>query len=175
MLLSDIEFIPERCILVDVLVVLGSISDKDYAIKLLETLKNLGVEAEVEVASAHRSPERVKAIVKEAEDKGVKVFIAVAGLSAILPSLIAAYTLKPVIGLPVNRALEGLDSLLSMVQTPPGIPVACVGIDNAVNAAVLAAEVVALSKPSVNKKLEKYRATLEHKVEESAKKLKELL
>lgn len=155
--------------------VLGSISDKEYASKLLETLRDLGVEAEVEVASAHRSPERVKAIVEEAEGKGVKVFVAVAGLSAILPSLIAAYTLKPVIGLPVKRALEGLDSLLSIVQTPPGVPVACVGIDNAVNAAVLAAEVVGLSKPSVVEKLERYRNALKRRVEKSAKRLKELL
>jgi len=160
---------------VDVLVVLGSTSDREYAVKLLETLKNLGVETEVEVASAHRSPERVKTIVEEAEDKGVMVFIAVAGLSALLPSLIAAYTVKPVIGLPVKRALEGLDSLLSIAQTPPGVPVACVGVDNAVNAAVLAAEVVGLSKPSVAEKLEEYRNALRRRVEESAKKLKSLL
>lgn len=155
--------------------VLGSISDKEYAAKLLETLRELGVETGVEVASAHRSPERVKAIVEEAEGKGVKVFIAVAGLSALLPSLIAAYTLKPVIGLPVKRALEGLDSLLSIAQTPPGVPVACVGIDNAVNAAVLAAAVVGLSKPSVAERLAKYRNALRCRVEESAKRIKELL
>ncbi len=159
----------------DVLVIIGSMSDKEHALKVVETLDSLGIKARVEIASAHRTPDRVKALVENAEKEGVYVFIAIAGLSALLPSLIAAYTIKPVIGVPVKRSLEGLDSLLSTVQTPQGIPVACVGIDNAVNAAILAAEIVCLRKTEVTEKLLEYRNSLKRNVERSAEELRKLL
>jgi len=156
----------------DVLVVIGSMSDKEYALKAVEILTTMGIKAKVEIASAHRTPDRVKTIIEMAEKEGVYAFIAIAGLSALLPSLIAAYTTKPVIGVPVKRALDGLDSLLSIVQTPPGVPVACVGIDNAVNAALLAAEIVGLQRPEVVEKLVKYRNSLKCNVEQSAEELR---
>jgi 5-(carboxyamino)imidazole ribonucleotide mutase len=159
----------------DVLVVIGSMSDKEYALKAVEMLNLLGVKARVEIASAHRTPEMVKTLVEAAEKEGVCVFIAMAGLSALLPSLIAAYTIKPVIGVPIKRALEGLDSLLSIAQTPQGVPVACVGIDNAVNAAILAAEIVCLRKPEIAEKLVEYRNSLKRSIEQSAEDLRRLL
>lgn len=152
----------------DVVIVLGSITDKEYGVKVAEVLRRFGLEARITVASAHRSPERVRRIVEKAESDEVQVFIAVAGLSALLPSLIAAYTVKPVISLPLSRSLLGLDALLSSIQTPPGVPVACVGIDNATNAALLAAEILALSKPNVRSKLIEYRVSLKRKVEEDS-------
>jgi len=159
----------------DVLVIIGSMSDKEYAFKAVEILNSLGVEARVEIASAHRTPEMVRTLVEKAEKEGVYVFIAMAGLSALLPSLIAAYTIKPVIGVPIKKALEGLDSLLSIVQVPQGVPVACVGIDNAVNAAILAAEIVCLKKPEIAEKLVDYRNSLKSNIEQSAEDLRRLL
>jgi 5-(carboxyamino)imidazole ribonucleotide mutase len=109
----------------DVQVILGSVSDRGIGDKITKTLEKLGVEYDITVASAHRTPERALKLVKESD---AKVFIAVAGLAAHLPGVVAAHTNKPVIGVPVNANLEGLDSLLSIVQMPPGVPVACVGI-----------------------------------------------
>jgi 5-(carboxyamino)imidazole ribonucleotide mutase len=106
------------------------------------------------VASAHRHPKKLEQIVESAD---AKVFIAIAGLSAALPGAIAARTTKPVIGVPVNVKLEGLDALLSMMQLPSGVPVATVGIDNGKNAALLAAEILALSDASLARKLEERR------------------
>ncbi|MEM2848832.1 MAG: 5-(carboxyamino)imidazole ribonucleotide mutase [Candidatus Bathyarchaeia archaeon] len=159
----------------DVLVIIGSMSDKEHARKVVETLNAFGIKTRVEIASAHRAPDKVKALVEIAEKEGVCVFIAIAGLSALLPSLIAAYTIKPVIGVPVKRALEGLDSLLSIVQTPQGVPVACVGIDNAVNAALLAAEIVCLQKTEMAEKLLQYRNSLRRNIEQSSEELRKLL
>ncbi|MDW8062021.1 MAG: 5-(carboxyamino)imidazole ribonucleotide mutase [Nitrososphaerota archaeon] len=159
---------------VDVLVVLGSISDREHGETICKMLKELGVKCWLTVASAHRSPDRVKKLVEEAEERGVKVFIAVAGLSAMLPGLIAAYTVKPVISLPLSRSLTGLDALLSSVQSPPGVPVACVGIDNPVNAAILATEIVGLSRSDVRERLVEYRANLKRKVEEDARVVEDL-
>jgi 5-(carboxyamino)imidazole ribonucleotide mutase len=154
---------------VEVLVVLGSISDREYGEAVCRVLKELGIGCRLTVASAHRSPDRVRKLIEEAEANDVKVFIAIAGLSAMLPGLIAAYTVKPVISLPLSRSMMGLDALLSSVQSPPGIPVACVGIDNSTNAAILAAEIVGLSRPDVKEKLIGYRVNLRRKVEEDAK------
>jgi len=156
---------------VDVLVVLGSLSDREYGEAVCRILRELGVKYLLTVASAHRHPDRVREIVEEADANGVKVFIAIAGLSAMLPGLIAAYTIKPVISLPLNRSFMGLDALLSSIQSPPGIPVACVGVDNSVNAAVLAAEIVALSRSDVRERLIQYRVNLKRRVEEDAKAL----
>ncbi|MCI4348708.1 MAG: 5-(carboxyamino)imidazole ribonucleotide mutase [Thermoplasmata archaeon] len=137
-----------------VAIVVGSKSDLEHAEKVRARLETLGVPSEVTVASAHRTPERVEAI---ASDPSVEVFVAMAGLSAALPGTIAARTLKPVIGVPLHRGL-GLDSLLSVVQMPPGVPVAAVGLDASENAALLAAEILALGHPEVHDALVRYRA-----------------
>lgn len=126
----------------DVLVITGSESDMPIAKKATDALSELGISFDVKVASAHRAPDLVDKLVKES---GAKVFIGVAGLSAALPGVIASKTKKPVIGVPVNVALSGLDALLSTMQLPPGVPVATVGIDNGKNAAILAARILALS------------------------------
>ncbi|WP_297062991.1 5-(carboxyamino)imidazole ribonucleotide mutase [Thermococcus sp.] len=136
-----------------VLVVMGSKSDSHIAEKVTAVLDEFGVEYDVEVASAHRNPKKVEELAK----KGYDVFIAIAGLSAVLPGVIASHTVKPVIGVPVSAKLGGIDALLSIVQLPPGVPVATVGIDNGKNAALLAIEILALKNENLRKKLEKYR------------------
>ena len=137
-----------------VAVVLGSESDKSVAEPALKVLDELGIDYEVEVISAHRSPKRLEEYVKAC---GAEVFIAIAGLSAHLPGFIASRTLKPVIGVPVSAKLGGIDALLSTVQMPRGVPVACVGIDNAENAALLAAEILALKDSKIVNGLREYR------------------
>ncbi len=137
-----------------VTVLVGSKSDLEIAEKVRTRLTALGVDCDVHVASAHRNPDKVDRLVK---DPATDVFVAMAGLSAALPGVVAARTLKPVVGVPLHRGL-GLDSLLSVVQMPPGIPVASVGLDAAENAALLAAEILALKFPELTKALEAYRA-----------------
>ena len=137
-----------------VTVMVGSKSDLETAEKVRTRLVEFGVACEVHVASAHRNPEKVDRL---AADPSTDVFVAMAGLSAALPGTVAARTLKPVIGVPLHRGL-GLDSLLSVVQMPPGVPVAAVGLDNAENAALLATEILALKYPQLNEVLARYRA-----------------
>lgn len=128
-----------------VLILMGSESDRERMEKALPILDNAGVEAEVVVSSAHRDPERTAELARTAEAKGFAVVICGAGLSAALPGVVAAHTKLPVIGVPLSAALGGLDALLSVVQMPPGVPVACVGIDNSRNAAHLALRILALT------------------------------
>ena len=138
---------------VKVLVVMGSKSDSHITEKVTTVLDEFGVDYDVEVASAHRNPKKVEELAKKDYD----VFIAIAGLSAALPGVIAAHTVKPVIGVPVSAKLDGLDALLSIAQLPPGVPVATVGIDNGKNAALLAIEILALKDDELRRKLEEYR------------------
>lgn len=138
-----------------VLILSGSESDKEIVAKAMETLKEFGVECKSEVASAHRTPEKLEKII---ETSNASVFITIAGLSAALPGVVASKTTKPVIGVPVNVKLEGLDALLSIMQMPPGVPVASVGIDNAKNAAILAVEILAINDKPLEKKLIEFRA-----------------
>jgi 5-(carboxyamino)imidazole ribonucleotide mutase len=140
--------------MVSVSIIMGSDSDRELGEKAKAVLDDFGVENELVVYSAHRSPGTLREYVESSE---AEVFIAVAGLSAALPGFIAAHTVKPVIGVPKDVKLGGLDSLLSMVQMPPGVPVACVGIDNARNAALLAMEILALSDIELEKKLAEHR------------------
>ena len=140
-------------VIVKVLVVMGSRSDSHIAEKVTSVLNEFGVDYDVEVASAHRNPKKVEELAKKDYD----VFIAIAGLSAALPGVIAAHTVKPVIGVPVSAKLGGLDALLSIAQLPPGVPVATVGIDNGKNAALLAIEILALKDDELRRKLEEYR------------------
>ena len=122
-----------------VLVILGSKSDAEVGRRSMDVLGRFGVEAKMVVASAHRTPDRVKALV---EGSGADVFIAIAGLSAALPGVVASKTDRPVIGVPASGPLMGLDALLSIVQMPRGVPVACVGVDNGENAALLAIRIL---------------------------------
>ncbi len=134
----------------DVNILAGSESDRELVRQVEDVLKRFRVSFKSYVASAHRTPGKVEEIVKKSD---AKLFIAVAGLSAALPGVIASHTVKPVIGVPKNVKLGGLDSLLSMVQMPPGVPVATVGIDNAKNAALLAIEILAVDNEELQNKL----------------------
>ena len=158
---------PYGTVVTDVLVVLASKSDKEVGDKARDMLRQFGVPHEVVIASAHRTPGHLKAIV---ESTSAKVIIAVAGLSAALPGAIAAHTTKPVIGVPVSGKIN-LDSLLSVVQMPPGVPVAAVGLDRGENAALLAVQILALSNPDLTKRLQEHRKKLEEWVLEDNKAL----
>ncbi|HIP15959.1 MAG TPA: 5-(carboxyamino)imidazole ribonucleotide mutase [Methanothermococcus okinawensis] len=152
-------------------IIMGSESDLKIAEKGISILKDIGVEFEVRVASAHRTPDLVEEIVKNSK---AKVFIAIAGLAAHLPGVVASLTTKPVIAVPVESKLDGMDALLSCVQMPPGIPTATVGIDRGDNAVLLALEILALSDEELSKKLEEYRKKLREKVINSDKRVREL-
>ncbi len=143
---------------VEVGIVMGSKSDEPTMQKGADLLDELGVEYEMVVSSAHRNPGRTAEYAREARGRGLRVLIAGAGLAAALPGVLAAHTTVPVIGVPVaSGALNGLDSLYSIVQMPPGIPVATVGIDNARNAAMLAAQILALSDEKIAREIDTYR------------------
>jgi phosphoribosylaminoimidazole carboxylase PurE protein len=145
-----------------VLIIIGSKSDAEYAQKCRIELDSLGLGAEVEVSSAHRHPQRTAELAGKAEDNGYEIVIAMAGLAAALPGVVAAHTNLPVIGVPLPAALSGLDALLAIVQMPPGIPVAgvAIGVPGAKNAAVLAARILALKYPEVKKALKRHREAL---------------
>lgn len=137
-----------------ILIISGSKSDEEIVKGITSVLDEFGVEWKYEVASAHRNPDKVAKIVKTTF---ADVIIAVAGLSAALPGVCASHTLIPVIGVPVSAKLGGMDSLLSIAQMPPGIPVACVGIDNGKNAALLALQILGIKDKEIENKLLKYR------------------
>lgn len=134
----------------DVAIVAGSKSDQPVIDDVVKALSELGVSHEVRYLSAHRNPKGLSEFVSASR---AKVFIAVAGLAAHLPGVIASLTSRPVIGVPVAAKLDGLDSLLSIVQMPPGVPVATVGVDNGRNAGILAAEILALNDPRISEKI----------------------
>ncbi len=150
-----------------VVLLLGSASDKPVAAKAEQTLEQLDIDYETHVASAHRTPGRVVDLV---ENSGAQVFIAIAGLSAALPGVVAAHTRKPVIGVPCasDSSPGNLDSLLSVVQMPPGVPVGAVGLGRGEDAALLAARILALGNDGIAAALEDYQAELERKVIESS-------
>ena len=138
----------------DVAIIIGSTSDLEVAEKATKLLDNFEVSYDLQVISAHRNPEKLRVYV---ENSNAKIYVCIAGLAAALPGVVAAQTIKPVIGVPKNAALGGLDSLLSIVQMPPGIPVATVGIDRGRNAAILAIEILALNDSDLAQKLITYR------------------
>jgi phosphoribosylaminoimidazole carboxylase PurE protein len=127
-----------------VLILMGSESDRERMERAVPILNDAGIATEVAVSSAHREPDRTADLARNAEERGFRVIICGAGLSAALPGVVAAHSRLPVIGVPLSAALGGLDALLSTVQMPPGVPVACVGIDNAKNAAHLALRILRL-------------------------------
>jgi 5-(carboxyamino)imidazole ribonucleotide mutase len=145
-----------------VLIVIGSKSDQEYAAKCREQLAAFRIDGTIEVSSAHRHPQKTQELTSKAEEDGYEVIIAMAGLSAALPGVVAAHSHLPVIGVPLPAALGGIDALLSTVQMPPGIPVATVAIGSsgAKNAAVLAARILALKYPEIKTELEKFRNSL---------------
>jgi len=155
-------------------VIMGSTSDKDVMKGCVETLKELGVPHEVRMSSAHRMPEETRAYVETAADRGVEVIVAGAGWAAHLAGFAAAHTTLPVIGVPIDSSpLQGMDALLSTVQMPPGIPVATValGKGGAKNAAVLAAQILALKYPDIARRVKQYRENLTSQAREQAKAL----
>jgi len=148
-------------------VVMGSDSDYPVLEECIKLLKEFGVEVEAVICSAHRTPDKAAAFAKEAESKGFDVIIAAAGKAAHLPGVLASYTALPVIGLPVKSSLlDGLDSLLSIVQMPAGVPVATVAVNGSANAALLAVRIMALKYRDLTEKLVKYRDELAKAVDE---------
>lgn len=149
-----------------VLVVMGSDSDYPVVKECLLTLKEFGVEFHAEVCSAHRTPEHAADLAKSAKESGFGVIIAAAGKAAHLPGVLAAFTTLPVIGLPIKSSLQdGMDSLLSIVQMPPGVPVATVAVNGALNAALLAIQILAIKHMDLADKLSEYKKTMKKKVE----------
>ena len=157
----------------DAAIIMGSDSDWKVVKKAFDFLKYFGVEVEVTVASAHRTPQRVQNFVKDCDAQGVKVFIAAAGCAAHLAGVVASYTVKPVIGIPIeSEPLKGIDALLSTVQMPSGVPVATMAINGAKNAAIFAAEIIALSDVEIKNKLDAFRADMAKEVERKAENIK---
>jgi 5-(carboxyamino)imidazole ribonucleotide mutase len=145
-----------------VLIMLGSKSDSEYAERCKEQLDSLGIENVIEISSAHRHPDKTARLAAQAEENGFEVVIAMAGMAAALPGVVAAHSNLPVIGVPVPATLGGIDSLLSIAQMPPGIPVATVAVGSAGarNAAILAARILALKYEAVKKALSAHRKSL---------------
>lgn len=148
-----------------VAILMGSISDKNVMSKAQETLNEFKIENTMRVMSAHRTPQLVINFIQEFEKNGGQIIIAGAGCAAHLAGVIAAHTTLPVIGVPLNASLNGLDSLLSTVQMPPGIPVATVGIGGSKNAALLSVAILALQDPQLANQLQEYRLEMRKKVE----------
>lgn len=155
-------------------ILMGSDSDLPVMKEAADVLEEFGVPFEIKVLSAHRSPDQTQEFVKSAKDNGFKVIIASAGMAAHLAGIVAARTTLPVIGVPMGKSLDGMDSLLSTVQMPPGIPVATVAIDGAKNAGILAIQILALSDETLSKKLEEYKKNLEGAVLKKNEKLEEM-
>jgi len=143
---------------------MGSVSDLKVMEKAAEFLDSVDIPFEINALSAHRTPDEVEKFARGAAARGIKVIIAGAGMAAHLPGVIAAMTPVPVIGVPVRASLDGMDSLLAIVQMPPGIPVATVAIDGALNAGILAAQMIATGDPDVMEKLIAYKESLKQKI-----------
>ena len=156
-------------------IIMGSTSDILVMEKAAKLLDEMQVPFEINALSAHRTPAEVEAFAKEAADRGLKVIIAGAGMAAALPGVIAANTTLPVIGVPIKGSvLEGVDALYSIIQMPPGIPVATVAINGAMNAAILAIQILALSDEELATKLAAYKESLKDKIVKANEELKEV-
>ncbi len=145
-------------------IIMGSTSDLPVLEKAAKLFDEFEIPFELNALSAHRTPEEVTAFATSAKERGLKVIIAAAGMAAHLPGVIAAQTTVPVIGVPIKSTLEGMDALLAIVQMPPGIPVATVGINGGLNAAILAIQMLALSDEKIAAKLEAYKKNLAKKI-----------
>lgn len=155
-------------------IIMGSTSDLPVMERACQYLNDMHVPFEVNALSAHRTPDAVAQFAHGAKARGVRVIIAGAGMSAALPGVIAAATTLPVIGVPIKGMLDGLDALLSIVQMPPGIPVATVGVNAAMNAAILAVEMLALGDDDIATRLQQYKASLGAKIEKANHDLSEV-
>ncbi len=155
-------------------IIMGSTSDLPILKKAAAFLDEMEVPFEMHALSAHRTPSAVEEFARNARGRGIKVIIAAAGMAAALPGVIAAMTTLPVIGVPINSTLQGEDALLSIVQMPPGISVATVGINGALNAAILAVEMLALSDKAISDRFDAYRATLREKIIKANEELRQI-
>ncbi len=155
-------------------IIMGSTSDMPVMEKACKWLDENEIPFEVNALSAHRTPDAVEAFAKGAKERGIKVIIAAAGMAAALPGVIAASTPLPVIGVPIKGMLDGLDALLSIIQMPPGIPVATVGVNAAQNAAILAAQIIALGDDTVAQKIAAHKAGLGAKIEKANRDLAQI-
>ena len=155
-------------------IIMGSTSDLPVMEKAMAFLNEQQIPFEVNALSAHRTPDAVEAFARGAEERGIRVIIAAAGMAAALPGVIAASTSLPVIGVPIKGMLDGLDAMLSIIQMPPGIPVATVGVNAAMNAAILAMQILALSDPETAARLKQYKASLGKKIEKANADLAEI-
>jgi 5-(carboxyamino)imidazole ribonucleotide mutase len=153
-------------------IIMGSTSDLPVMEAAAKFLNEMKIPFEINALSAHRTPEKVEMFAKNARQRGIRVIIAAAGMAAHLPGVIAAMTTLPVIGVPIKASLDGLDALLSIVQMPPGIPVATVGINAAQNAAILAAEILAVADPEIHEKMVTFKEDLKVKINKANDELK---
>lgn len=154
--------------------IMGSTSDLPILNKAATFLNDMKVPFEMNALSAHRTPAEVEKFARTAKERGIEVIIAAAGMAAALPGVIAAMTTVPVIGIPINSTLEGRDALLSIVQMPPGIAVATVGINGGLNAAILAVQILALGDPELAGRFNAYRAGLSEKIVKANSQLAEV-
>ena len=155
-------------------IIMGSTSDLPVMEKAAKFLEEMQIPFEMNALSAHRTPAEVEAFAQGAKERGLRVIIAGAGMAAALPGVIAASTTLPVIGVPIKGMLDGLDAMLSIIQMPPGIPVATVGVNGAQNAAILAVEMLALSDDALAERLAAYKEGLKQKIVKANADLKEV-
>lgn len=155
-------------------IIMGSTSDLPVMDKAAKLLDEFDIPFEINALSAHRTPAEVEQFAKNAQENGIKVIIAAAGMAAHLPGVIASMTTLPVIGVPIKASLNGLDALLAIVQMPPGIPVATVGIDGAQNAGILAVQMLAVGNPELQAKLANFKVGLKDKIVQANEELKEI-
>lgn len=154
-----------------VAIIMGSTSDLPVMEKAAKFFDEMEIPFEINALSAHRTPQEVETFAKNARENGIKVIIAAAGMAAHLPGVIASMTTLPVIGVPINASLDGLDALLAIVQMPPGIPVATVGINGSLNAAILALQIISTDNAELQQKLSVYKENLKSKIVEANQEL----
>lgn len=155
-------------------IIMGSTSDLPVMEKAAAYLNEMQIPFEMNALSAHRTPEAVEKFARGAKERGIKVIIAAAGMAAHLPGVIAAMTTVPVIGVPIKSGMEGMDALLAIVQMPPGIPVATVGVNAALNAGILASQILAVSDSEVAARVAAYKEGLKAKIEKANEELKKV-
>ena len=155
-------------------IIMGSTSDLPVMKKAADFLNEMQIPFEINALSAHRTPEEVEKFAKNAENRGIRVIIAAAGMAAHLPGVIASMTKIPIIGVPIKASLDGLDALLAIVQMPPGIPVATVGIDGAMNAGILAAQILSVADADLAKRLGGFKEGLKQKIVKANQDLSEV-
>ncbi len=155
-------------------IIMGSTSDLSIMEKAAKVLNDMGIPFEMNALSAHRTPAEVEEFAKNAADRGIEVIIAGAGMAAHLPGVIAAMTPVPVIGVPINASLNGMDALLAITQMPPGIPVATVAINGAMNAGILAVQILAVGDQTLKTKMVEFKESLKKKIVDANKELAEV-